>query len=429
MKLKYFLKRKLNIHTSYLILIALTTVLIIGGYFSYALFTASNESKGALNIVTGNLYALIKSDDLDSDKEVVLTPNETKVISMDLVNVNGREAKLNLYYSSTSSNIEIGYLKSGDEAPTQAGVVLGANGSDTERKSIKVRITNYDTENVVISFGADAGLATAELAFPSDKMNLNKLENNVIVAYAYNEGKTAETEATKCITGEESTCQKTTCYQDATVGICPVGTIIKYMVNDTTMKYFYVLHDDGATMTLQARENTIDNTVWYTGSAENPTPVPLILSSLDTVTNAWNNVNDQTYTMGSTIFKDNAYTGCDAGDGTTFSCSTNAYTLTEVTKKARMITIQEAYSLGCNALGTGSCPIWMYNYLYNSTSNGGSVDSDNTNNLGYWTLNMDLNGNNTWYVGPDGKTLLGYPVSANYGARAVVVINKEVKSS
>ena len=102
MKLKYFLKQKINIHTGYLILIVLVTILVIGGYFSYALFTTSSESKGALNIVTGNLYALIESTDLDSDKEVVVAPGEARVVAMDLVNVNGRDAKLNLFYKATS---------------------------------------------------------------------------------------------------------------------------------------------------------------------------------------------------------------------------------------------------------------------------------------------------------------------------------------
>ena len=82
----------------------------------------------------------------------------------------------------------------------------------------------------------------------------------------------------------------------------------------------------------------------------------------------WSNVNVQTYTMGTTVFRDNAYTGCSSSS----SCTTNTYTLASRTAKARMITVQEAKALGCSE-ATKSCPIWMYNYLYKSSSNGGTA--------------------------------------------------------
>lgn len=421
MKLKYFLKQKLNIHTGYLILIILITILVIGGYFSYALFTTSSESKGALNIVTGNLYALIESTGLDNDKEVVVAPGEARVVAMDLVNVNGIEAKLNLFYKATSSNIQIGYLKSGDEAPTQSGVVLGANGTSTERKKIKVRIYNKDTQNVTVTFGATAGLATADLAFPSDKSSLSKIENNIIDAYTYNAGGTTELDATKCITGEEETCQKNECYKDKTANKCSPGTIVKYAVNDTTVGYFYVLHDDGETMTLQQRENTVYNTAWYL-DANNNTKGPLtILPSLEDKTKDWTNVNDQTYTMGTTNFNNtNAFTKCSDT-----ACTANSYTLTERVAKARMITLQETIALGCKSTEK-TCPIWMNNYLNNSTTYGGTNnDSTDDKNLGYWTMSTATDSTKAYAIVSGGNTSALNTTSTDYGARAVVVINKE----
>ena len=61
MKLKYFLKEKLNLSNGYIVAIAvLILIVVIGG--SYALFTTSSESKGALNIVIGDLKTLMESD-------------------------------------------------------------------------------------------------------------------------------------------------------------------------------------------------------------------------------------------------------------------------------------------------------------------------------------------------------------------------------
>ena len=64
-------------------------------------------------------------------------------------------------------------------------------------------------------------------------------KGNFMAAYTYN--------SSTCITGEESSCQKTECYNNKTKGSCPNGTIIKYKVTDTVAKYFHVIHDDGET--------------------------------------------------------------------------------------------------------------------------------------------------------------------------------------
>ena len=85
MNLKYLLKKTINIKTSYLIAIIVAVLLIMGGYFSYAVFTVSNESKGALNIVTGNLYSFIESVDLNKDKSITVEAGNSKIISFGLL--------------------------------------------------------------------------------------------------------------------------------------------------------------------------------------------------------------------------------------------------------------------------------------------------------------------------------------------------------
>ena len=240
--------------------------------------------------------------------------------------------------------------------------------------------------------------------------------NNIKVAYTYN--------PTSCITGEESTCVQTSCYESKTSGSCPAGTIIKYAVNDSTTKYFHVLHDDGDTMTLQQRENTVYNTAWY--SSEDNSKGPLtILPVLESATSGWTNVNNQTYTMGTTNFNNtNSYTGC-----TKSGCTINTYTLGQRTAKARMITMQEAIALGCTSTNK-SCPNFMNNYLYNSTSYGGTVVDDTTangasHNSGYWTMSADSSyANYAWDVNYYGGVYSLNTTYTSFGARAVVVVSK-----
>ena len=419
MKIKYILKKAVNLKTGYLIAIVLLLILVIGGYFSYAIFTASSEAKGALNIVTGNLYSLIESADLDENKSITIPPEETKIVTIKLTNANGTKAKVNLYYQATSDALEIGYLADGDEAPNKLGYVLEKNGENNSTKTIYVKITNNDASENKITFGTSAGLENATLDFPTDKKSLELIEgivtnSNIVAAYTYDQ----DNEETKCITGEEETCQKTRCYENKDENNCPVGTIVKYKINDSEIRYFYVLHDDGDKMTLQQRENTTYNSAWNTLNTNTSGPLT-ILENLEETTKDWTNVNDITYTMGTIDFnKTNAFTGCYSD-----SCTENVYVLPEKTAKARMITKQELLSLNS---AQNTYPIWVYNYMYNVTSHGGTIVDNKTK--GYWTMSATISYTDhayfVNYTGATGDTGVG---ATYYGARAVIEINKGIK--
>ena len=306
--------------------------------------------------------------------------------------------------------------------------------------SIVIGVSAVATKDVVYD-NSKSGLTSTNLQGAIDELNTKattkieeakkecpegyeciKLNTNIVAAYTYN--------SSSCITGEEETCVKTTCYKSTTAGSCPAGTIIKYKVNDSTTKYFHVLHDDGKTMTLQQRENTVRNKPWYSSSADNSKGPTTILSALESETSGWTNVNNQTYTMGTTTFKTNAYTGCSSYN----SCTTNTYTLGQRTGKVRMITVQEAAALGCTK-SNQSCPNWMNNYLNDSTSYGGTVDDGvpySPDNRGYWTMSADSSSTNSaWNVNYNGN-VSNYNVYSDYsnssyainGARAVVVVSK-----
>jgi len=229
-----------------------------------------------------------------------------------------------------------------------------------------------------------------------------------------------------CVTGEEETC---TSLRRAPATY-EAGTIIKCKVNETEEKYFHVVSDNGDTLTLQQRENLVYQTEWYAGTNDNTNGPTTILSALESATANWTNVLDQTYTLGSTTFKDNAYTGCAYEAATDkFTCATNTYILGQRIAKARMITVQEAHALGClgweiEGSTNGSCPVWIYNYLTNATNYGGIV-SDGANNYGYWTMNANSSGStNAWRVDCSGNVGSINTALSNIGARPVVIIQK-----
>ena len=433
MKFSYAVKKFFKSKNFYvlLILLALTVVIISA---SYAMFTTTVESKGSLNIVTGKLYTKMTATGLDSDNEIVLEPAETKTVTIKLKNVNPIAAKYNLYYSLSkeNANIEIGYT-SADIAPVQEGFVIASG----EEKTINVKITNNEeTDNITVSFGTKVGLQNKELQFPVNKLVLEGL-SPIVAAYTYIqptniaiEGSGVNAVVTSydgCITGEEEQCVKTTCYENKTAGACPAGTIIKYKVNKTETKYFHVLHDDGEKITMQQRENTIDSTAWANGSNNNVGPIT-VLPVLEQATSGWTNVNDITYTAGTTTLYQNAYTGC-TGSSSSLSCTTKLYTLPERTAKARMITVQESTALGCRYSTQLTCPRWMYNYLYDSISYGTVInrnaDSNGKTIYGYWTMAASTNASNRAWVVHNNGSHNYYPINSDkYAARAVVEINK-----
>lgn len=237
----------------------------------------------------------------------------------------------------------------------------------------------------------------------------NQSNKYIRAVYKYDEINTE----TKCIIGEEETCT------ELTEETYEPGTIVKYRVNDTEDKFFYVIQDNGDTLTLIQRENTTDGNIWSesTSNAVNTSGPTNIIEKLTAATNTWTNVNDQTYTMGTTVFQENAYTGCS-----TTTCDTNTYTWTEKTTKARLLTYQEAQKLNCEYNDSQSCKIWLYNYLTNSTNYGGTKTGSTRC---YWMLNaVSTNTTSAWTICDNG-TISDSPINqAYYGARAVIVVNK-----
>lgn len=206
---------------------------------------------------------------------------------------------------------------------------------------------------------------------------------NIIKAYLYDE----KNSNTKCMTGDESTCKETNCINYSNQNHCPAGTIIKYRINSSTIKKFHVMFDEGNTMTMQSQEEIVYSTTWNSTSDITKGPIT-ILTDLENETKGWSNVNNQTYTLGTTSLSgEGAYTGCNEYN----SCTTNSYTLSERTAKARLITVQEATALGCSN-EKNSCPRWL-----NSSNSYWTSTVHNSSPSSVYYINHNLF-NNIYYI-------------------------------
>ena len=229
-----------------------------------------------------------------------------------------------------------------------------------------------------------------------ESVNSQIKENaNILVAYEYDE----VNEDTKCIIGNESTCVETKCYGNGVTDSCKAGTIIKYKINNTQEEYFYVINDNGSTLTVQQAQNTVTNLAWDSENADNKKGPLVLLQQVENMISTWTNVENTSYTMGISNFIDNSYTGC-----LSTGCTVNTYTTNEIKSKARLITVQEYLSLCANS----TCPLWLNN----------SIGS-------YWTMsaNSDVD-TQAWYINSS-RELVSDNINNNLiGARAVITISK-----
>ena len=306
--------------------------------------------------------------------------------------------------------------------------------------SIIAQATTYISGGNV---GYNGALSSDNIQDAIDELYTLSRTKTKIKAWEYH-----ETGSKKCINGEEDTCVSTTCYK--TGSTCSMGTVIKYYVNDNEFHYFYVLRDVDGVITMQQRENTIRNISWiskedyitaggtesdYGTNGRNEYGPITILNALEKSTSTWTNVDILDYTPGVTNLYDNPNVSCTYTDDNTISCDNKSYTNSKLgTRKARarMITIKEAIDTGCQISdnGSGSCPDYMHNYLYSSTTYGGSYNNKTTNESGiydynYWTMSfINYSNERVFIVMRYGYLGDGAPSRLLYGARAVVEITK-----
>ena len=154
----------------YMIVMIIVTLSILGGYFSYAMFTVTKEKSNAISIVTGNLIYDLKVDGID--QEILVVPaGTTKVFTVTLSNPNNRKARYNFYYvGSISNDVKAGYIVDCEtnNLPTSVGVNLEASGSAGSSNIYKIMVENNSENEISIELGVNVGLDYNDLKLPSN---------------------------------------------------------------------------------------------------------------------------------------------------------------------------------------------------------------------------------------------------------------------
>ena len=191
--------KKLLLETSfskiYMLGVILISLLVIGGYFSYAMFTVSKEKNNAISIVTGNLtYELL----VDGTKSTTLSvpANTTKEFTITLNNINNRTARFNFYYVGTlASNVTAGY-KTGDGInipPEAKGVNLEKSGTSGSSNTYIIKVSNNTSSSKTINLGVQVGLDYNDLTLPSNGHLFEEVKKETVADYVLDPGPNGDT--------------------------------------------------------------------------------------------------------------------------------------------------------------------------------------------------------------------------------------------
>ena len=172
----------------YFLVLILVTILVTTFYFSYAIFSNTQEEHGKLNIVAGTLNYKVKGEDIYNN-QIEVTKNTTRTITLTVTSLNEIDSKYELYYKIDSNkNVEVGY-----DSNTKDSVkgIIKKNAS----KEITVIIRNNSSNKITVTFGVHGGLANLEYDDIKEYgLALNELKlNDVVIAWNYIGNKTKPT--------------------------------------------------------------------------------------------------------------------------------------------------------------------------------------------------------------------------------------------
>ena len=173
--------KKILLETSfskiYMIIMVIITLLILGGYFSYAMFTVTKEKENAISIVTGNLTYKLLVDDKETNA-LTVSANSRQDFIVTLTNPNNRVGRFNFYYlGDLPDGVDIGYIeKEGvNTPPSSTGVNLEKVDTTGSSNTYIVRVANTTGSEISITLGVNVGLDYNDLDLPSDGHLLRKI--------------------------------------------------------------------------------------------------------------------------------------------------------------------------------------------------------------------------------------------------------------
>ena len=180
--------KKLLLETSfskiYMIVMIIITLLILGGYFSYAMFTVSKEKSNAISIVTGNLTYKLEVEENETNT-LVVSANSRQDFIVTLSNPNNRIARFNFYYvGDLPDGVDIGYIeKEGvNTPPSSTGINLEKVDTTGSSNTYIVRVANTTGSKISIELGVSVGLDYNDLELPENGHLLRKITSTGTVS-------------------------------------------------------------------------------------------------------------------------------------------------------------------------------------------------------------------------------------------------------
>ena len=166
--------KKILLETSfskiYIIVMIIITLLILGGYFSYAMFTVSKERDNAISIVTGNLTYKLEVD-REETNTLTVESNSVKDFTITLSNPNNRIARFNFYYiGDLDSYIKVGYIAEDgtNTLPDEAGINLEKVNTTGSSNTYIIRVINNSGSSITVNLGVSVGLDYNDLTLPEN---------------------------------------------------------------------------------------------------------------------------------------------------------------------------------------------------------------------------------------------------------------------
>ena len=150
-KIKEFMKA--DISKFYILGVGIICLLLIGGFFSYAMFTVSKEKSNAIRIVTGNLTYKLTVDGTEGNT-LTVGSGETKTFTVTLSNNNNRTARFNFYYvGALPTDVTAGYV-TGDglnTPPAATGINLEKADASGSSNTYSIRVSNNSSSSATIT--------------------------------------------------------------------------------------------------------------------------------------------------------------------------------------------------------------------------------------------------------------------------------------
>lgn len=152
-----------NISKWYLLIVVLIGILVLGFYYSYAMFTVDKVKSNAVSIVTGELNYTLSGI---TNNQITVAGNSSVSTTITVNSLNSIESKYQLYYLFLN-NITVGYVNDND-------LPYGQIGTSGTTKTVRIIVTNTSSSSQTVTIGIAGGLVNNELTLEDGQIAINQ---------------------------------------------------------------------------------------------------------------------------------------------------------------------------------------------------------------------------------------------------------------